>query len=257
MPSLRTADITIESVARANDGIYDFSNHVSYDRSATDKYVEAHERRLEAIRRKTGQIERTDGGEFCIPANYQKIVLEYERAQARLSPVTVSVLSTLSLDQQIAHNGATWLDKELTTKTPHEISDHAFGQDVRQALRARQQWLIQQGLANTISDDRVSFPDGMVEALTRREIRAAAGQLSKELGLNFSEAQVGERVEGTFLKTVHLGSGKYALLQHSKEFTLVPWRPALEDHLGKRVSGIYHGAETSWSIGRNRGHGIS
>ncbi len=256
VPSLRPSDVTIASVAKANHGIYDSAAHMNHDRGATDKYVETHERRLEAIRRLTAQIERRGDGGFRIPPNYQQIAMEYERAQARLSPVKLTVLSTLSLDRQVSHNGATWLDRELTARTPNEISEKAFGQDVRQALRARQQWLIEKGLAKTTSNGRVNFPDGMVEALALREVRAVAGQLSKELGLNFTEAQRGERVEGTFRQTVILASGKYALLQNSKEFTLVPWRPALDDHLGKPVSGIYRDAETSWTIGRSKGRGI-
>ena len=256
VPSLRQADVTITKVANANRGIYDFGAHMEQDQGATETYVEAHQRRLEAIRRVTGQIERTHDGSFHIPPNYQKIAMDYERAQARLSPVKVTVLSSLSLDRQVGHNGATWLDKELTARSPTDISDKVFGHDVRQALRARQQWLIERGLAKATSDGRVNYSDGMVEALTRREIRAAAGQLSKELGLDFTEPQEGARVEGTFRQTVNLASGKYALVENSKEFILVPWRPVLEDHIGKPVSGIYRDDGTSWDIGRNKGLGI-
>jgi type IV secretory pathway VirD2 relaxase len=257
VPSLRPADVTIVKVANANRGIYEFGAHMTQDQGATDSYVETHQRRLEAIRRATDKIERTPDGGFRIPPDYPKIVMEYERARTRLSPVTVTVLSTLSLDQQVNHNGATWLDRELTAKTPSEIAATAFGQDARQALKARQQWLIEQGLAKAAPDGQVNFPKGMFDTLTRREIYAAAGQLSKELGLNFTEAQVGARVEGTFRQTVNLASGKYALVENAKEFTLVPWKPALEDHIGKTVSGIYREGNTDWNIARIRGLGIS
>nr|WP_274609143.1 MULTISPECIES: DUF3363 domain-containing protein [unclassified Mesorhizobium] len=38
----------------------------------------------------------------------------------------------------------------------------------------------------------------------------------------------------------------------SREFTLVPWRPVLERHIGKKVSGIVSGEGISWTIGRQR-----
>ena len=48
-------------------------------------------------------------------------------------------------------------------------------------------------------------------------------------------------------------SGKYALVENSREFTLVPWRPILERHVGKQVSGIMRDDGISWTIGRQRG----
>ena len=42
-------------------------------------------------------------------------------------------------------------------------------------------------------------------------------------------------------------------VEKSREFTLVPWRPILERHVGKSVSGIMRGDEISWSFGRGRG----
>jgi Protein of unknown function (DUF3363) len=38
---------------------------------------------------------------------------------------------------------------------------------------------------------------------------------------------------------------------------LVPWRPALEQQLGKQVSGVMSpGGAVDWSLGRKRGLGI-
>jgi hypothetical protein len=40
-------------------------------------------------------------------------------------------------------------------------------------------------------------------------------------------------------------------------FQLVPWRPALEQHLGRQVSGVVApGGNVDWSSGRRRGLGI-
>ena len=48
------------------------------------------------------------------------------------------------------------------------------------------------------------------------------------------------------------------MIEKSREFTLVPWRPVLERNLGKQVSGIMRGDSISWTLGRQRrGPGIS
>ena len=40
-------------------------------------------------------------------------------------------------------------------------------------------------------------------------------------------------------------------------FQLVPWRPALEQHLGKQVFGAMPGGKIDWSFTRKRGLGSS
>jgi hypothetical protein len=45
---------------------------------------------------------------------------------------------------------------------------------------------------------------------------------------------------------------RMAVIENSREFTLVPWRPLLERHVGKELSGIMQGREVSWTFGRQR-----
>lgn len=63
----------------------------------------------------------------------------------------------------------------------------------------------------------------------------------------------GETVTGTFSGTVQLSGGKFAIVEKSHEFTLVPWRPVIDRQLGKEVSGIVQGESVSWQMGRQRG----
>jgi hypothetical protein len=91
-----------------------------------------------------------------------------------------------------------------------------------------------------------------LEILRRRELIRVAGQLSDELGLGYVETGKGDRVEGVYRCSVDLASGKFAVIEKSREFTLVPWRPVLERHLGKQVSGIARGEGISWTLGRQR-----
>jgi Protein of unknown function (DUF3363) len=69
----------------------------------------------------------------------------------------------------------------------------------------------------------------------------------------------GERISGTFSRSVHLASGKYAVIQKSKEFTLVPWRPELEQFREKALSGTAtnQGINWDWNVKRGQGLGIS
>jgi hypothetical protein len=51
---------------------------------------------------------------------------------------------------------------------------------------------------------------------------------------------------------VDLAQGRFALIEKSREFTLVPWRDVLEKQIGKQVGGIMRESGVSWTIGRGR-----
>jgi hypothetical protein len=50
-----------------------------------------------------------------------------------------------------------------------------------------------------------------------------------------------------------LSSGKFAILEKSHEFTLVPWRPVIDRQLGREVMGVVQGGSVSWQLGKQRG----
>src|SRR5699024_5046551 len=107
----------------------------------------------------------------------------------------------------------------------------------------RQQWLVEQGLA-----DR---PD-VLEKLRSRELQRVARQLSRDLGLRYAEAAPGDPIEGIYRRPLQVGSARMALIESSREFTLVPWRPVLERRIGREVSGVMRGRDVSWTFGRER-----
>lgn len=146
----------------------------------------------------------------------------------------------------------TWLDGQLKGEAALEVANHGYGREVRDALARRQQWLIAQGLA-AVRGGQIEYRADMDDVLRQREIGTAAARLSRQLGLPFAEAAPGERVTGICRRRVDLSSGSFALVENSKEFTLVPWRPVLERQLGREVSGIMRDAGTiSWTFGRQR-----
>jgi len=110
---------------------------------------------------------------------------------------------------------------------------------------------VEQGLARE-EQNRVVYRRDLLAVLRRRELSRVATQLSGELGLAYAEPQRGERIEGVYRRRFDLASGRFALIEKSREFTLVPWRPVLERNLGKPVEGIVRGDSISWTLGRKR-----
>ena len=74
--------------------------------------------------------------------------------------------------------------------------------------------------------------------------------------LPFRAAADGETVGGKFTGTVHLSSGKFAIVEQAHEFTLVPWRPVIDRQLGREVAGVVQGGSVSWKLGRQHGLAI-
>ncbi|MER9268154.1 DUF3363 domain-containing protein [Mesorhizobium sp. M0410] len=247
----RQVDRTIAEIATAHDGRYSIDIHLKHDPSATERFAETHVRRLEAIRRATGGVEREPDGTWIVPPDHLDRVSDYERQRAGAEPVTVDKLSSTPLEQQVSFDGATWIDQELASAHPEPLRGSGFGREVRQVQARRQQWLIAQGLAHE-AQDRIVYRANMLSILRQRELNRVAGQLSDELGLPYSEAQTGDRIEGTLRRSVELAGGKYAVIEKSREFTLVPWRPVLDRHIGKEVSSVMGGEGISWTIGRQR-----
>jgi len=247
----RQVDRTVAEIAAANNGRYSIDIHLRHDPTATEGFAETHVRRLEAIRRATGGVTREADGTWIIASNHLDRVMDYERQKAKAAPVIVNTLSSVPLEQQVGSDGATWLDRELIAHNPAPLRDSGFGREVREAQARRQQWLIAEGFARE-EQNRIVYRANMLAILRRRELTRVAGQLSEELGLAYAEARPGERIEGTLRRSVELASGKYTVVEKSRDFTLVPWRPVFERHVGKQVSGIMRDDRISWSIGPRR-----
>jgi hypothetical protein len=175
----------------------------------------------------------------------------YEARRHRDQPVDVETLSAVPLDQLRDADAATWLDRELASSDPAPIRDAGFGREVRGALAARRQWLVEQQLAEG-EGASLRLQSTAIAQLQRRELLRVAGQLSDELGKSFRETHHGDPIEGRLVRRVDLVSGRFALVEKSREFTLVPWRPVLENQIDKGVSGIMRADGVSWRFGRGR-----
>lgn len=96
------------------------------------------------------------------------------------------------------------------------LGDLGFGSEAKQAIQQRVDFLAEQGLAE------------------RR----------------------GQRVAGIYRRSVVLASGRYAMRDDGMGFSLVPWKPVIEQRLGQQHAATVRGGSVSWEIGRQRGHSI-
>jgi type IV secretory pathway VirD2 relaxase len=249
--AVRQADRTVAEVAAANGGRYTIDAHLRHDPAATEAFAETHIRRLEAMRRLTHGVTREADGTWVVAPDHLDRAATYEAVRAKERPVTIETLSPQPLEKQVGAEAATWLDRELVAADPVPLRDAGFGHDAREAQARRRQWLVAQGFAEE-AEGRTTFRAGMVSALQRRELLRIGAQLSREMGIPFAETEQGAHLSGIYRRPVDTMSGRFALVEKSREFTLVPWRPVLDRYVGKSVSGIMRGDGISWSFGRGR-----
>ena len=175
----------------------------------------------------------------------------YDDAMGR-KRLSLATRSDFSLQEQIAAQGATWIDRQLLTRET-ATGSAGFGADVRGAMDQRVEHLVGEGLARR-QGQRVIFARDLLATLQRRELGAAAEKIGAETGLSHRPSAEGEHVTGTYRQRLTLASGRFAMVDNGLGFQLVPWRPALDQHLGRQVSGVMlAGGRIDWSLGRKRG----
>jgi type IV secretory pathway VirD2 relaxase len=176
----------------------------------------------------------------------------YTDRTSRLAEV-LAVRSDLALGAQVGAEGATWLDRQLIAREPSLVADAGFGRDVKAALSARAEHLASQGLARR-QGVRLLFVRDLLATLQERELRSVTAKLETETGMTARPATFGGAVAGTFRRRIDLASGRFAMIEGSLGFQLVPWTPSLDRHLGHEVAGIVRqGGGIDWSLGRQRG----
>ncbi|MBG0809925.1 DUF3363 domain-containing protein [Methylosinus sp. H3A] len=186
-------------------------------------------------------------------------IVEVRRLSPReggLSRLVLAFRSDLSIEQQIHATGATWLDRRLVEAEPMPLSEAGFGHEVRDAMDARAEHLVADGLARR-QGQRFVFARDLLATLRARELDEVAGRLSAISGLPHQRAAEGASVAGVYRQRVTLASGRFAMIDDGLGFSLVPWSRSLERELGRHVSGVMSpGGGVEWSFGRKRGIGL-
>ncbi|AXN27632.1 DUF3363 domain-containing protein [Pseudomonas aeruginosa] len=253
---VRAADRNI--AALAVDGVYRTDHHlaiaqgqVTPDRDPRE-VVAAHVRRLEALRR-ASIVEREAEGVWRIPGDLAERGRQYD-AQRLRGGVAVELKSHLPIERQARVIGATWLDQQLIGGGKG-LGDLGFGAEVKDALRQRADFLTEQGLAEQ-RGQRVILARNLLATLRGRELAEAAKDIAAESGLVHRPLTDGQRVVGIYRRSVVLASGRYAVLDDGTGFSLVPWKPVIEQRLGQQLAATVRGGGVSWEIGRRRGPAI-
>jgi len=251
----RPSDRAITAIAE--DGIYRPSRHLEQAKfegrapgGDYEGYVDAHVRRLEALRR-AGIVERIDAGQWRIPDDFESRAVGHDAGRKRLAEIRV--LSPVDLDKQIGADGATWLDRRLVSGEASDLAPAGFGQQVREAMDRRREHHVEEGDATRSRGGRIFYRRNLLATLREREVARVGTELAASKSMPFRAAADGESVSGKFTGTVQLSSGKFAIVEKSHEFTLVPWRPVIDRQLGREVVGVVQGGSMSWQIGRQRG----
>ncbi|MGH6707544.1 MAG: relaxase/mobilization nuclease domain-containing protein [Bradyrhizobium sp.] len=178
----------------------------------------------------------------------------YEDGQGRKRS-SLATRSDLTIEAQVTAPGATWLDRQLLAKEA-TLSGNGFGAEVCQAMNGRVEHLAGEGFARR-QGQRIIFARDLLNTLRKRDLSAAAVRFSGETGLVYRPSAEGENVAGIYRQRVTLSSGRFAMIDDGLGFQLVPWRPALEQQLGRQVSGVMlPSGGVDWSFGRKRGLGL-
>ncbi len=241
----KPSDLTINKIAMEHSGRYSPAIQLQNDPGARPEYIQAHVRRLEALRR-AGHVTRHTDGSWSVATDYLERVKEYERSQSHLRPTALTVKSTMPLRTMQSAIGATWLDKNLRD-TDDNMSARGFGGEVEIARAERRQFLLKQGILKQLNE---LVTQNHLDELERRDLSAAGAELSKRLGKTY--VPTGQKIAGNYSGAVERPSGKYALIERAKGFSLVPWRGVLERNQGKMVSGIMRGGTVSWKFWKGR-----
>ncbi|MBC9250966.1 type VI secretion protein [Pseudomonas alcaligenes] len=255
---IRAADRAI--VALASDGIYRVDHHLAIaqgQKSDRDpqEVVAAHVRRLEALRR-ARIVERVAEGLWKVPEDLPERGRQYD--SQRLGSTVVELKSHFPIERQVRVIGATWLDQQLIgggRGRGRGLGDLGFGGEVRQAMQQRADFLVEQGLAER-KGQRVILARNLLATLRSRELARTAQDIAVETGLEHRPVEDGQHVAGIYRRSVTLASGRYAVLDDGKGFSLVPWKPIIEQRLGQQISAIVHNSGVSWEISRLRGNGV-
>ncbi|MFI0846566.1 relaxase/mobilization nuclease domain-containing protein [Mesorhizobium sp. IMUNJ 23232] len=176
----------------------------------------------------------------------------YEDAKGH-DRVVLAVRSDLSVAEQVHADGATWLDRQFVAREPAELGEGGFGREVKEALEARAEHLIKEGLASR-TGQRTVVARNLIGTLRDREIEVLGERLANETGLPFTKSADGGKVSGIYTRRLSLASGRFAMIDDGLGFQLVPWSPSMEKHIDRHVSGVVRaGGGIDWHLGRKRG----
>ena len=101
------------------------------------------------------------------------------------------------------------------------------------------------------------MPRNLLTTSRDLEISAAARSIAAETGLTHRALTDGVSASGVYRRSIQLASGRFALLDDGLGFSLAPWKPVIEKHLGQSLTAVVRGDRVVWRFGRERGPSIA
>jgi len=241
----RPIDYSIAEYAAGHHGVYSEVSHATQSDRVSPAYAQAHVRRLEALRRKN-LVSRQADGSWRIPSDYLERAADYEVQRTRRMPAGLERDSQLTLRQMERAEGVTWLDTTLS----NDGVDNERAPNFKAAFEKRLARLRGMGFETGIDG---KLPSQTIETLKAMDLRSAAEHLEREVGKPYSEIGSARQVDGIYRGSIDRPSGKFAVIERSREFTLVPWRPVMEKRLGQSISGRISAGGISWDVTGRKG----
>ena len=241
----RKIDHSIADFAKTHDGIYSEARHATEGGNVSPAYAQAHVRRLEALRQKKLVIRHQDET-WHIPKDYLERASNYEAERGIRIPTQLDRRSTQKLSQMETARGVTWLDERLVEHGPEGVADKVM----HASILKRQTELKKMGYTFE-KDGRLQA--SAIDQLRDMDLSSASNGLSETYGKSYTPLGDARQVEGVFQETIERPSGKFAVIERSRDFTLVPWRPVMEKSLGRSISGRISGGGISWDVTKQRG----
>ena len=203
--------------------------------SDRDNYIQMHERRCETLRR-DGIVTRDRDGAFHLPDDYLSRVAAREGLGGRES-ARVSLLDPHSLERQAGYAGPTWLDRVASEPEGRSLLRiEGFGAEIANAWKQRETTLEQLGLGEARADG-FHPASNWREHLAAMEQKALKERIERDTGRVAHFAREGEDVHGLYASRLHQAEQSFALIEHGRTATLVPWRAEIDQALNQFVSG--------------------
>lgn len=224
-----------------SNGTYHPSRHIEIARAEKiahdpERFVAAHVRRLKALRR-AGIVERWSEDHWKVPLDLPERRLAHDR-KGHGPGAKMELLSPIGLDKQVVHDGATWLDKELMREGSRSLREAGFGLEVKRDIDRRKQVLVQRGDAQDLGQGRIRAPRDLVQRLEAREIARVGRAMAADRGRDWTPVKPGSRFGGELVGSTRLACGRFATIDNSMGFSLVPWNDALERRMGQQIAGV-------------------
>lgn len=241
---LKPSDKTVAAIAEVNEGKYSGPLHRIANPSASDEYIKAHIRRLEAMGR-AGLVRRQMDGSWLLPGDYLSRVNDYQWRQFKTQGAEIRIEAWATLESQIDAVGLTWLDQ---LQLP-DNNIRGFGEDVFKARQTRNEVLSARRM-KTLSKGRLD-PTSL-ERLRADGLEHIGNNHSARIGKRFEAPPVHGTVQGQYTGSIVRPEGRFAVIEREQSFSLIPWKRVLERFRGRVVTGAVRGRSVSWSIGRQR-----